>query len=358
MSEKRPIVKYGDQFEELRDGDTLPGETPKAISKTLSKSPEYKFDPSQYSLSLSSGQIVLTPYNQILSGFSKDFDKRYISSDPNSTDGLGTIIKNNCADVTPADPDYVPISSDGKLKRLSLSGLKTFLKTYFDTIYTTTSAVATQITTALSGYATQVWVSAQGYLTSVPDATVSVKGIGKLYTSTGTNTDGSMTQNAIKAGLDSKQDTLVSGSNIKPINGSSLLGSSNLLVGSAICGIVAINQGASSTSYYVMNSLQTGVAAAGRAGRQIPFSAGTFKNFYCRLNVAQPASGSQVISLFVNSAVTSISITIAANSAPGVFSDTTNSVSVSGGDLVCYEVVNNATGTAGTIQTTSINFYA
>ena len=39
------------------------------------------------------------------------------------------------------------------------TNVKTLLKTYFDTVYTTTSAVATQITTALSSYATTAYVT-------------------------------------------------------------------------------------------------------------------------------------------------------------------------------------------------------
>lgn len=154
------------------------------------------------------------------------------------------------------------------------------------------------------------------------------------------------------------QSILVSGSNIRTVNGSTLLGSTNLLAGSAICGIVSITQSATTTSYFVMNYILSGVAFASRAGRQIPFSAGTFKNFFLRLNTGQPASGSLVVSLYNNAAVTAISITIPAGSASGVYSDTSNSASVVNGDLVCYEVINNASGSSGTIQTISINYYA
>jgi len=59
--------------------------------------------------------------------------------------------------TTPIDADSINISdsaASGTAKKVSLTNFKAFLKTYFDTIYTTTSAVATQITTALSGYLT------------------------------------------------------------------------------------------------------------------------------------------------------------------------------------------------------------
>lgn len=50
--------------------------------------------------------------------------------------------------------------------------------------------------------------------TTYSDATDIVKGIAKLYNSTGNNTDGSMTQNSITTQLATKQDTLTAGSNI------------------------------------------------------------------------------------------------------------------------------------------------
>ncbi len=154
------------------------------------------------------------------------------------------------------------------------------------------------------------------------------------------------------------QAILVSGTNIRTVNGSTLLGSTDLLAGSSICGIVSITQTASTTSYFVLNYILGGAAFASRAGRQIPMAAGTFKNLYLRLNTAQPASGSLVVSLYVNSAATAISITIAAGSAAGVYSNTANSATIANGDLVCYEVINNATASAATIQTISINHYA
>ena len=109
--------------------------------------------------------------------------------------------------------------------------------------------------------------SALGYTppttnTTYSTGTASTSGITKLYTGTGTNTDGTMTQSAIntalsgklnttgtaakatadasgntitstyatKTELNTKQATLVSGTNIKTVNSTSLLGSGNIAV--------------------------------------------------------------------------------------------------------------------------------
>jgi hypothetical protein len=411
MSLKKPIVKYGDQFEELRDGDTLPTETAKSIGDTLSKTPKFNFDPSQYSLSMKGSEIVLTPYNQILNGFTTSFDKRYISSDPNSADGLGGVV-NKCSDISPNDTDYIPVSSVSKLYRLSFSGLKSFLKTYFDSIYTTMSAVQTWVTSqgyltsasltgyatqawvtsqgyltssSLTGYATQVWVNAQGFITNVVSAlgytpankagdtfTGSITATNLSGTNTGdettatiktklgaatTSTDGYLTSSDWNT-FNNKQTNLVSGTNIKTINNTSVLGSGDMRVGSTIIGYVSITQNASSTLYYAMNIILSGVVAASRIGRAIPFQAGTFKNFYFRTNTQQPASGSQVVTLWADNSATSISVTIAANSAAGNFSDTTNTETITSGQYMCYEVINNATAAGAAIQGISIGFYA
>lgn len=80
----------------------------------------------------------------------------------------------------------------------------------------------------------------------------------------------------------------------------------------------------------------------------------TLKNFYIRTSSTQPASGSHVLTILKNGVATSIVVTIAAGSAAGVFSDTTNSVSFAAGDEISIQAVNNATSNSGGIVTFSI----
>jgi hypothetical protein len=98
--------------------------------------------------------------------------------------------------------------------------------------FTTTSAVASQITTALSGYATQAWVTSQGYITNVITALgYTPENSANKKTTLADNSDTFYpSQKAVKTAVDAKQDALVSGTNIKTINGSSVLGSGDLTI--------------------------------------------------------------------------------------------------------------------------------
>lgn len=88
-------------------------------------------------------------------------------------------------------------------------------------------------------------------------------------------------------------------------------------------------------------------------GRSFPISkAGTLKNLFLRLASAQPASGSLVAEIFAGASgttATGIKITIAAGSASGTYSNTTNSYAFSAGDLVKVNLTNNATAPSGVI---------
>jgi len=98
--------------------------------------------------------------------------------------------------------------------------------------FTTTAAVASQITTALSGYATQAFVTSQGYITNVITALgYTPENQANKKTTLADNSDTFYpSQKAVKTAVDAKQDTLVSGTNIKTINGNAVLGSGDLTI--------------------------------------------------------------------------------------------------------------------------------
>lgn len=258
----------------------------------------------------------------------------------------------------------------------------------------------------------------------------------KLHASQVTNdstVSGTNVDNALNTLSTTKQATLVSGTNIKTVNSSSLLGSGNLSVGT-VTSVAALtlgtsgtdlsssvatgtstpvitlnvptasatNRGAlSSTDWSTFNSKQgaitlttTGTSGAATlvgstlnipqyspAGQsvnilhnviaqaltgaaspttryhavagtistlttayQIPLpTACTFGNFYFRIYSAQPASGSLVLTLQKNAVDTASTITIAAGSAIGNYTDNTNTVSFTAGDTWQIKIVQNAT---------------
>jgi hypothetical protein len=76
---------------------------------------------------------------------------------------------------------------------------------------------------------------------------------------------------------------------------------------------------------------------------------GTLTRLYVMTSTAQPATGSLVCTVRKNSVDQALTLTIAAGSAAGVFSDLVNSVSVVVGDQMGMKFVNNATGTSAAI---------
>ncbi len=77
-----------------------------------------------------------------------------------------------------------------------------------------------------------------------------------------------------------------------------------------------------------------------------PFK-GVFRNLYVRMNTAQPATGALRYTLRVATADTSLSVNVAAGSAAGSYSDTSNTASVNQGDAVSMKAQNTATANSG-----------
>jgi hypothetical protein len=92
--------------------------------------------------------------------------------------------------------------------------------------------------------------------------------------------------------------------------------------------------------------------------RQVIFPiAGTLKYAYLKTGTSQPATGSLVRTLRKNGADQSIVITVALGSVAGLFSDTTNTVSVAAGDVLNWKVVNNALTVSATQIAIATYFY-
>lgn len=97
-----------------------------------------------------------------------------------------------------------------------------------------------------------------------------------------------------------------------------------------------------STTVYSGPGVSTPVATEANVAAVIP-RAGTLKSFYVRTTAAQPASGSMVATVRKNATNSPVTVTIAAGAAAGNFSDTTHSTSLTTGDRITVQFVNNAT---------------
>ena len=162
---------------------------------------------------------------------------------------------------------------------------------------------------------------------------------------------------AIQTQFNGTQEKLVSGTNIKTVNSTSLLGSGNVAVAAqdsiSLINNTAVTLGTSTTSYISFCAFTTNSAEASRQ-IIIPIS-GTIRNLYVLTSTTQSSGGSQVCTVRKNTADTTMVATIAANAAAGTFTDTTNTVSVAAGDKLSLKVQNNAaTGTAATIVSVAI----
>lgn len=92
--------------------------------------------------------------------------------------------------------------------------------------------------------------------------------------------------------------------------------------------------------------------------REFPLPvAGTAKNFFFTTTTAQSGTGSLVLTIRKNGADTSIVITIAAGSAAGQFSDTTNTESFAAGDTLSVKVTNNASISSAAYNGASLAFF-
>lgn len=123
---------------------------------------------------------------------------------------------------------------------ITATSLGAITKADADTLYATKQDLNSKAD-AIADMATQTWVQNQGYLTEVPSNYVTdselTEGLagkqdkGDYALKSDLNTLATKEELATKVdALSSKQDTLVSGTNIKTINGETILGSGNLVI--------------------------------------------------------------------------------------------------------------------------------
>lgn len=104
--------------------------------------------------------------------------------------------------------------------------------------------------------------------------------------------------------------------------------------------VSATGLGAGVTRYY-WNGGAGGTTVETQLRTLMP-DACTCSRLYIRTTSIQPATGSQVITLLKNGVATSLSITIAAGSAAGTFTDLSNTATFTAGDGYAVAVTNNA----------------
>jgi hypothetical protein len=89
----------------------------------------------------------------------------------------------------------------------------------------------------------------------------------------------------------------------------------------------------------------------------IPHS-GTLQNLWIVTTSTQAATGSLVCSVYMNGSVAgAISITIAANTAAGKFSDLVDQIAVAAGDLAAVGCLNNASTASADISSVSLGIH-
>jgi hypothetical protein len=89
--------------------------------------------------------------------------------------------------------------------------------------------------------------------------------------------------------------------------------------------------------------------------RRTPIAtAGTLTKLYVQTSTAQPATGSLVCTVRKNSVDQALTLTIAAGSAAGVFSDLVNSMTVAQGDLMGMKFQNNATTVSANVLSNQV----
>lgn len=87
----------------------------------------------------------------------------------------------------------------------------------------------------------------------------------------------------------------------------------------------------------------------------LPYS-GTISGLFIRTGSLQPASGSLVLTMFLNNFATSLITTVPANSGSGTYYNLTDKVTVASGDLIRWNLQNNALANSANITAITSGF--
>lgn len=126
----------------------------------------------------------------------------------------------------------------------------------------------------------------------------------------------------------------------------------SLLFGNLMVSTVAL----SSTAYFGAGMTATTITEA-NARTTVNF-AGAARNFSVRTSTAQVLTGTLVFTVLKNGSGTTVTITISAGAAAGVFSDTSHSFTFAAGDEISFSAVNNGLGASAAIQGFSLELDA
>lgn len=148
-------------------------------------------------------------------------------ADVTDSGNVGSVVAGVTEKTTPVDADTLPLTDSAAanvLKKLSWSNIKATLKTYFDTLYQAAGSYLT------SANITQTITN--GVTTNAPseDAVFDALALKQDTLVSGTNIKTVNSTSLVGSGNVSVQETLVSGTNIKTINGTSVLGSGDIVV--------------------------------------------------------------------------------------------------------------------------------
>ena len=106
-----------------------------------------------------------------------------------------------------------------------------------------------------------------------------------------------------------------------------------------------------STTYYTAPFKPT----ADSTPNNVPWDdAGTLSRLAVRIGETQSATGSYVVTLYINGSATALVVTIAAGSGAATYTDTINTVNLVAGDTIRWQIVNNASVAAALLTSVTM----